>query len=415
VVARRAAARPVVPGIGLSQFQEYAASALRATTANKVRAALSMLGILIGVAAVITMLALGNGAQKAVEANLAGLGSNLLTVRPVGHMSAGGVRGAAGDVSRLTFDDVKAVSEIPHVLRAEGNVQGSAQVVYGSKNTSTSIYGVTTAYTPMHNAKPKYGRFFTDAEDEERARVAVIGQTVINNIFGDEDPVDKVIKINHVSYAVIGVLPLKGSSGPFDQDDKVVIPLNTAMKRALGQNYLGSIVVECDGPDSTNTVQEAIQKLMRERHRVPDYKDDDVDIMNMSEIKQALSRHHQDLHYAAGYRGRDLPAGRRHRHHEHHAGLRWRADSRDRAAQGRGRPSPGHPGAVPHRSGPALDDGRGHRHPDRRQRLVGAIQARWMGRHHHSARDRDIVHLLRECGDNLRLLAGTQGLPALSH
>jgi macrolide transport system ATP-binding/permease protein len=281
-------AHPALPGIGISQFIEYTLSALRATAANKVRAALSMLGILIGVAAVITMLALGNGAQKAVEANLAGLGSNLLTVRPVGPMS-GGVRAAAGTVSRLTFDDVKAISAVPHVLHVEGNVQGTAQVVYGSKNTNTSIYGVTTLYPLMHNAKPSYGRFFTDAEDQDKARVALLGQTVINNIFGDEDPVDKTVKINHVSYAVIGVLPLKGSSGPMDQDDKVIIPLNTAMKRALGQTYLGSIAVECDGPDSTTAVMESVQKLMRERHRVPDYKDDDVDIMNMSEIRAALS------------------------------------------------------------------------------------------------------------------------------
>ena len=272
----------------LTQFREYGASALRAMLSNKVRSALSMLGILIGVAAVIAMLAVGKGAQKAVEARLAGLGSNLLMIRP-GSPNLGGVRSAAGSVSRLTVDDVKAISSVPHVLRAEGNVQGNAQVVYGDKNANTQVTGATPAYAPMHNAEPYYGRFFTEREDQTKARVVLLGQTVVNNLFGAEDPLDKVIKLNHVNFKVIGILPIKGSGGFRDQDDVAIIPLQTAMKRAFGVVYLNNIFVECDDGGSIPQVMSDIESLMRRRHHLPTYKDDDFMIRNMADIQAALS------------------------------------------------------------------------------------------------------------------------------
>jgi macrolide transport system ATP-binding/permease protein len=271
-----------------AQFLEYGASALRAMASNKVRSILSMLGILIGVAAVIAMLAMGQGAQKAVETRLAGLGSNLLMMRP-GRHDMGGVHAAAGSVSRLTLEDVKAVSSVPHARRVEGNVQGSAQVVYGDKNANTQVMGATSLYAPMHNADPYYGRFFTDQEDQMLARVAVLGQTVVKNLFGAENPVDKTIKINRVNFKVIGVLPVKGSGGFRDQDDVILIPLNTAMKRILGSVYLGTVYVECDDGNNIPQVMADITALMRKRHHLPDYKDDDFEIMNMADLQAALS------------------------------------------------------------------------------------------------------------------------------
>ncbi|MCB4792554.1 MAG: ABC transporter permease [Elusimicrobia bacterium] len=275
-------------GVKLAQFKEYGASALRAMASNKVRSALSMLGILIGVAAVIAMLAVGKGAQKAIEARLASLGSNLLMMRPA-HGHFGGVGAGGGSVSRLRLEDVKAISGIPHVKHVEGNVQGNAQVVYGDKNTNTRVLGAPAVYEKMHNAAPYYGRFFTDEENLELTRVALLGQTVVTNLFGRENPVDATIKVNHINFKVIGILPMKGSTGFNDQDDMILIPLNTAMKRVLGMVYLQSINTECDGPDSIQQVMTDMTALMRRRHHLPDYKDDDFDIRNMADIQAALS------------------------------------------------------------------------------------------------------------------------------
>jgi len=272
----------------LAQFKEYSTSALKALTLSKTRSLLSITGILIGVAAVIAMLSLGKGAQRTVEARISSLGSNLLNIRP-GTPVVGGVRSASGSVSRLTLEDAKALSGIPHVMHAEGNVQGSAQAVYGNMNVNTQVTGATTLYAEMHNAAPYYGRFFTNLEDQSLACVALLGQTVVRNLFGSENPAGKSVKINHANYTAIGVLPLKGSSGFRDQDDMILIPLNTAMKRLFGTAYVNNIYVECDSGKSIPQVKSDIKNLMRKRHRLPEYKEDDFEIQDMTEIQTALS------------------------------------------------------------------------------------------------------------------------------
>ena len=283
----KTASKPLIK-VSPAQFKEYGASALRAMASNKVRSSLSMLGILIGVAAVIAMMAIGKGAQKSIESRLASLGSNLVMMMPQ-RGAFGGVRGAAGSVSRLTLEDVKAISVIPHIVRVEGNVQGNAQVVYEDKNSNTQVVGATELYAEMHNAKPYYGRFFTSREDLTLERVALLGQTTINNLFGKENPLDKVIKINHINFKVIGVLPMKGSTGFRDQDDTIIIPLNTAMKRAFGMIYLNNIYMECDDGNNIPQVMSDVRVVMRHRHHLPDYKDDDFDMRNMADIQAALA------------------------------------------------------------------------------------------------------------------------------
>jgi macrolide transport system ATP-binding/permease protein len=252
------------PRLSLAEFAEYGASALRAMAANKLRSALSMLGIMIGVGAVIAMLAVGRGAQRAVEARIKSLGSNLIMLIP-GSTSVGGVRGGAGSRSRLRSADVKAIADIHHVLRAEGNVRGSGQVVYEDNNWSTSVFGAGPLYGEMHAAQPYYGRFFTEEEDQRQARVAVIGDTVVGNLFENQNPVGKFMKINQVEFKVIGLLPVKGSQGFNDQDDVVVIPLHTAMKRVLGKVYMDSIYVEADSPENIPPVMRDVERLMRRR------------------------------------------------------------------------------------------------------------------------------------------------------
>jgi macrolide transport system ATP-binding/permease protein len=276
------------PTISFSEVREYAASALRAIFANKVRSALSMLGILIGVAAVIAMLAIGKGAQKAIEARLSSLGSNLLMVIPSRTM-IGGVFGGAGSASRLTIDDIKAIQRSSTLISGvDGNVSGSAQVVYGDKNANTTVTGALPVYEKMRNSVPYYGRFYTDAENVAEARVCLLGQTVINNIFGKQNPTDKTIKVNHIAFRVIGVLPLKGATGFRDQDDMILMPLNTAMNRVLGKKFFNNIYVECATPESIPDVMQDLTTLMRKRHRLPAWKDNDFDIRNMADLQAAL-------------------------------------------------------------------------------------------------------------------------------
>jgi macrolide transport system ATP-binding/permease protein len=244
---------------------------------------------MIGVAAVIAMLAIGKGAQKAIERQISGLGSNLITLRP-GSPSVRGVRSAEGSSSRLTLNDVQAIRKAsPHIVRVEGNVNGSAQVVYRDQNANTQATGVTAAYEAMRNSTPYAGRFFTEAEDQRMARLVLVGPTVVNTLFGGEDPIGKTMNINRIHFQVIGVLPIKGSGGFRDQDDVVLIPLTTAMKRVLGKKYLDTIAIEVDAAENMPGVMADIEKLMRKRHRLPAYKDNDFTLRNMADIQATLA------------------------------------------------------------------------------------------------------------------------------
>jgi macrolide transport system ATP-binding/permease protein len=284
------ASAPPARELTVEELLEHVRSALRAIRANKLRSALSMLGILIGVTAVIAMLAIGKGAQKSVETQLSSLGSNLVMLFPMSPRSGGGVRGAMGSFSRLAMDDVAAIRRAhPGVVRAAGEVSGNVQVVYGDKNANTNLTGAEPEYADMRNSQAYYGRFFTPEENEQMARVALLGPTVITALFGDADPVGRTINVNSVKFKVIGVLPRKGSGGFQDQDDKIVVPLKTAMKKVLGRQYLGTISIETTGPEQTEPVIVAVRALMRKSHRLPDYKEDDFTLRNMAEIQAALT------------------------------------------------------------------------------------------------------------------------------
>jgi macrolide transport system ATP-binding/permease protein len=278
--------------LSAEELLEHTRSALGAIRANKLRSALSMLGILIGVTAVIAMLAVGRGAQKSVETQLSSLGSNLIMLWPMTPRGAGGgARGAQGSFSRLSEEDVAAIraEQHPGIARVAGEVGGSAQAVYRDKNVNTQVTGAEPLFAEMRNSKPYYGRFFTEAENEAMARVALLGPTVINNLFGQEDPVGRTVNLDGKKFKVIGVLPRKGSGGFQDQDDRIVIPLKTAMKRLLGRQYLSTISIEATSPEQTDAVISSVRALMRKRHRLPDYKDDDFTLRNMAEIQSALT------------------------------------------------------------------------------------------------------------------------------
>jgi macrolide transport system ATP-binding/permease protein len=249
-----------------------------------------MLGILIGVAAVITMLALGRGAQKAVEDQLASLGSNLLVLRP-GAFRVSGVALDAGSVTRLTTDDAEAIKQdFDEVQKVAPLVNGKAQITYQDKNWSTRILASTPEYATMHASVPPIGRFFDDDENRKRTRVAAVGATVINQLFGETDPIGEYIKINKIPFQVIGILPIKGSNGFQDNDDIIMIPLETGMKRLLGKTFVDEIDMELSDANQAQYVQGAIAELMIKRHHVPpSQQQEPFQVRNMADIQAALT------------------------------------------------------------------------------------------------------------------------------
>jgi putative ABC transport system permease protein len=267
--------------------------ALRALAVNKLRSALTMLGIVIGVGAVIVMIAVGAGAQARVEEQIRALGSNLLLVMP-GSTTAGGVRLGFGSGSTLTEDDVVAINrEIPEALAAPA-LRGSAQVIWGNTNWSTQIFGVTPEYLDVRQWPLAAGRVFEPAEMAAAAKVCLIGATVAKQLFGDGDPLDQSIRIKRVPFTVVGVLDVKGQSMMgTDQDDLILVPIKTARSRVLGtasaarNRTVGTIWVKAaDGVD-TRTVEEEVRSLLRQRHRIQPGADDDFSLRNLAEVMAA--------------------------------------------------------------------------------------------------------------------------------
>jgi putative ABC transport system permease protein len=267
--------------------------ALRALAVNKLRSALTMLGIVIGVGAVIVMIAVGSGAQARVEEQIRALGSNLLLVMP-GSTTAGGVRMGFGSGSTLTEDDVVAINrELPEALAAPA-LRGSAQVVWGNANWSTQVFGVTPEYLDVRQWPLAGGRTFEAGEMAGAAKVALIGATVAKQLFGSADPLDQSIRIKRVPFTVIGVLDTKGQSlMGTDQDDLILVPIKTARSRVLGtasaarNRTVGTIWVKvADGLD-TRVVEEQVRSLLRQRHRIQAGADDDFSLRNLQEVMAA--------------------------------------------------------------------------------------------------------------------------------
>ncbi|MDD5005423.1 MAG: ABC transporter permease [Candidatus Omnitrophica bacterium] len=270
------------------EFWDYLRQAAGAMVSHKMRSFLSILGILIGVAAVIAMLAVGQGAKESIESQLASLGSNLLLVRP-GSSRMMGVALQAGTVTRFTFQDVSAIEKLSDEVKSVSpSVTGRGQLVYGNKNWNTQIEGVGVDYASIRASQPAVGRFISEDEVKMRDRVVLLGTTVARELFGDANPVGETIKINLLNFKVIGVLPEKGAGGFHDQDDTVLIPVTTAMYRVLGKEYIDSIYVEAKSPDSIDAAQEAITNLIIKQHHLAKDEEDSFQIRNMSDIKNAL-------------------------------------------------------------------------------------------------------------------------------
>lgn len=266
-------------------FWESVVIALEGLRANKMRSLLTMLGIIIGVGAVIAMVSIGMGVRDKVEKSIAGLGSNLLIVMP-GATAPSGVRVAAGSTSTLTYADAQVIArEISGVNAVAPTVQRQYQAVYSGKNWITQMQGTTPDFLTVRNFELGEGSFISQRNLDTRDRVAVLGKTVVDNLFGDMNPIGQTIRINKSTFRVIGTLAPKGqSAGGQDQDDLIIVPLTTAQERMLGITYIQSISVQAESPEVIDQVQQDIATLLRSRHRLPPGVDDDFTVRNLTAI-----------------------------------------------------------------------------------------------------------------------------------
>ncbi len=272
-------------------FRESILIALEGLKSNKMRSILTMLGIIIGVGAVIAMVSIGMGVQQKVQSSIASLGSNLLIVMPGSNAPPGTVRLAAGSNITLTNQDAKAVAKqvagINYVLPA---VSSQYQAIYGNQNWKTSVQGTTPDFLAVRNFTMASGSFFTNSDDTARARVAVIGQTVATNLFGGAGAVGKTIRINKAPFRVVGVLASKGqSSMGQDQDDMILVPLATAQDRLMGITYLNNISIQAKNAEVINKVQEDVTTLLRSRHHLATGVENDFTVRNLTALMATMT------------------------------------------------------------------------------------------------------------------------------
>jgi len=262
--------------------------ALRALMVNKMRSALTMLGIIIGVSAVIAMIAVGSGAKQRIEEQIASMGSNLLMIES-GSTTSGGSHMGAGTAATLTVGDAKAIEkEVPGVKYVAPSIRGVAQVVYGNQNWSTGITGTSPEMIEIRGWSLSSGRPFTEQELDGAAKVCVLGKTVVDDLFGGIDPVGQIVRIKKIPFTVVGVLTPKGqTTWGQDQDDIIFVPLTTAQKQLFGQTFPGmvrNIAVQAWGPDDVKQVETQLKELLRQRHRIQPNQDNDFSVRNLTEL-----------------------------------------------------------------------------------------------------------------------------------
>lgn len=266
--------------------------AMRAIAANKLRSFLTMLGIIIGVASVIAMMAIGQGSKKSIQANIAEMGSNMIMIRPGQDKGPGGAQQDASDMQTLKLKDYEALKEQAKYLSAiSPSVNSSGQFINGNNNTPSTIYGISPDYMQIRQQKVKDGEMFTDEEVRSSAKVCVIGKTVVDNLFTNgEDPVGKVIRFNKIPFRVVGVLESKGyNSFGMDQDDVVLAPYTTVMKRILSVTYLQGINASAVTEDMTDLAIEDITSILRENHKLKVADDDNFTIRSQQEMAEMMN------------------------------------------------------------------------------------------------------------------------------
>lgn len=262
--------------------------AVRALRTNKMRSFLTMLGIIIGIASVIAMVAIGSGASRVISEQISSMGSNMLLVLP-GSLTSGGIRLGSGSTPSLTYDDAQAIqAQCPAVAIAAPLVRGGAQLVYGNMNWSTSVLGVTPEYLVIRDWPVVSGRNFIQSDVDGATKNCLLGQTVVESLFGSEDPLGKIIRIKKVPFKVIGILDRKGQSPQgSDQDDIVYVPVKAAQRKLLGSqfpNTVNSIMVQARSEEDLSRAEEQVTELLTQRHRIGPGRDADFTVRNLTEI-----------------------------------------------------------------------------------------------------------------------------------
>ena len=271
-------------------YKESFLMAWASLIANKLRSLLTMLGIIIGVAAVIALVSIGNGVKQDIEDSISSLGSNLLVVLP-GAPRTPCARPSQGSMKSLKISDYEAIAKLEGVKAASPMTNGSYVVIYQNKNWTTSVAGVNSNFQDVNNWTMTSGRFFSDKNVQNRERVAVVGQTVVKNLFTDEDPVGKEIRVKNIPFRVIGVLKSKGNGTMGnDQDDTVLIPYTTSMERVEGIDYLRRVYVVAKDDEGIDRLQADIENLLRVRHNIKDTNLDDFNIQNMKSIMETVAQ-----------------------------------------------------------------------------------------------------------------------------
>lgn len=278
-------------------YQNLFKIAIRAIAANKMCSFLTALGIIIGIAAVITMLAIGQGSKASIKANIAEMGSNMIMISPGADMR-GGVRQDASSMETLKQADYQSIKdECNYISAISPTVNSSGQWIYGNNNTQSSIYGVNQDYLSIRQLKVADGEMFTDTDIKAASKVCILGQTVVDYLFPDgSDPIGKIVRFNSIPFRVIGVLKKKGyNSMGMDQDDLVLAPYTTVMKRIMAQTYLGGIVCSAITEEASQPAQDQITEILRRNHKLKDATDtteadeDDFNIRSQEEISSMMN------------------------------------------------------------------------------------------------------------------------------
>ncbi|MEZ3559731.1 MAG: ABC transporter permease [Duncaniella sp.] len=264
--------------------------ALKALNNNKLRCFLTMLGIIIGVASVITMLAIGQGSKNSIKAQISEMGSNMIMIRP-GNMQRGGVRQNAEDMQTLKIEDYESLKSVPGVAAVSPMVNSSGQLVNGNNNYPSSVYGVTPEYLDIRKLKVKDGSIFSEQDIKSAAKVCILGKTVVDNLFSNgEDPVGRVVRFGKIPLTVIGVLESKGTNSMGqDQDDVVIAPYTTVMKRILAVDYLQELFASAVDESQTEETIDNITEVLRANHRLKEDADNNFEIRSQQELSQMMN------------------------------------------------------------------------------------------------------------------------------
>lgn len=264
--------------------------ALKALNNNKLRCFLTMLGIIIGVASVITMLAIGQGSKNSIKAQISEMGSNMIMIHP-GNMQRGGVRQSADDMQTLEVTDYEALQRLPGIAAISPSVNSGGQFVNGNNNYPSTIYGITPDYLDIRKLKDKSGSMFTEHDIKSAAKVCILGKTVVDNLFPNgEDPIGRVVRFGKIPMTVVGVLESKGTNSMGqDQDDVVLAPYTTVMKRVLAIDYIQGIFASAVNEEQTEEVIDAVTETLRSQHKLKDDSDNDFEIRSQQELSEMMN------------------------------------------------------------------------------------------------------------------------------